>query len=463
MPGIRNDVEAGHIDPSYVEMAYTAAQEAGLENPSVFLNQIYQESNFDPDAESSSCYGIAQIRENGHVAERYDIDPVSATPQESLRIAAEHMADLVAYTGSIGKALVAYNGGTAALEYAVNNYDGLDKIQELTTQQWLDFMQEMRAAHGTDDPSKWRVQTYDYVQKILGEQKHSDTQHHAEQNAESPRITVNKETESQDIAASQHVTAQVQSYLYALGYDEQLEYTNAQGQTAYIDGIAGSSTTAALKAFVDDQAGIDWADYAEKSTRQIAAELHNKLQHSVAEADRAHIHEKISELAHKVNTLGAQYAANAILKQDKNVALDQQYDIGNNDVLLTDGKYGPETKAALRAIEDSITGDAAHSSLVQAFDNAGMVSGFGKLLHGEMTYTFSRISAPSDYAQGNAPDHVLSEIFEPHSQGSNAVQDFETGQPIAIPETLEQKIAEANGTNDLHSTPTHTPQPFEWA
>ena len=96
----------------YRDVARQAAAKYGID-VNVFLNQINQESGFNPNARSSAgAIGIAQIVPQYHPG----VDPTD--PIASLDYAAKLDASYLAmYGGSWVKALVAYNAGPARVEY----------------------------------------------------------------------------------------------------------------------------------------------------------------------------------------------------------------------------------------------------------------------------------------------------------------------------------------------------------
>lgn len=91
----------------YQAEARRAAQRYGLD-PNIFVRQIRQESNFNPNAVSGAgAIGIAQIMPG--TAKGWGVDPHD--PIASLNAAAKNMAAYVKKYGSYRDALVAYNAG----------------------------------------------------------------------------------------------------------------------------------------------------------------------------------------------------------------------------------------------------------------------------------------------------------------------------------------------------------------
>jgi Soluble lytic murein transglycosylase and related regulatory proteins (some contain LysM/invasin domains) len=102
----------------YQQMAVQAAQRAGI-NPTYFMRQIQIESNFDPQAQSSSgAVGIAQFMPS--TAASLGVNPYD--PQSALNGAAQLMARLSnEFGGDYSKALAAYNTGEGTVFNAIKN------------------------------------------------------------------------------------------------------------------------------------------------------------------------------------------------------------------------------------------------------------------------------------------------------------------------------------------------------
>ncbi len=102
----------------YVALAQADAEKYGI-SPIYFVNQIQQESHFDPYAQSyAGAVGIAQFEPA--TAASMGINPYD--PTSALDGAARYMAQLQGqYGGDYAKALAAYNGGPGALQAAVRN------------------------------------------------------------------------------------------------------------------------------------------------------------------------------------------------------------------------------------------------------------------------------------------------------------------------------------------------------
>lgn len=147
----------------YVEWTYDAAERNGLEDPAMLANQYWQESKYKPNAVSGAdAAGIAQIMPFHQGDWGLNTRADFFDPKTSIEAGAQYMAHLTQEYGDQSLALVAYNGGGKAIDYADRNVAG----DGVTVGQWMGFMQGQRESLGTSDPSKWRVQTFEYVQKI---------------------------------------------------------------------------------------------------------------------------------------------------------------------------------------------------------------------------------------------------------------------------------------------------------
>jgi hypothetical protein len=122
-PGQGTDTTTANAGPTlpksqYVAIAQAAAAKYGI-SPIYFVNQIQQESHFDPYAQSNAgAVGIAQFEPA--TAASMGINPYD--PNSALDGAARYMSQLqVQFGGDYAKALAAYNGGSGAVQAAVRN------------------------------------------------------------------------------------------------------------------------------------------------------------------------------------------------------------------------------------------------------------------------------------------------------------------------------------------------------
>jgi soluble lytic murein transglycosylase-like protein len=105
------------MNASYQDVARQAAAAAGI-SPDLFVRQIQQESGFNPGATSpSGAVGIAQFMPA--TAAAMGVNPYD--PTNALSGGARLMAQLSGqFGGDYAKALAAYNGGSGAVQAAVN-------------------------------------------------------------------------------------------------------------------------------------------------------------------------------------------------------------------------------------------------------------------------------------------------------------------------------------------------------
>jgi TP901 family phage tail tape measure protein len=137
-PPANSPAAAGGMPPYTTDLekrAYQYAVAAGHPNPVQFVEQIRQESNFDPGAynKGSGATGVAQIIPRFHPG----VDPND--PDASLRYAAGLMARNYAQYGDPNVALAAYNAGPGA----VAQYGGVPPYAE--TQDYIRKIAEREA------------------------------------------------------------------------------------------------------------------------------------------------------------------------------------------------------------------------------------------------------------------------------------------------------------------------------
>lgn len=115
----QGEAARGDVRPDLVSVAAQDAVAAGIP-PDLFVKQIRQESNFNPDDYNprSGAVGIAQFMPS--TAAGLGIDPTN--PYDALAGAARLMSRYTHnYGGDYAKALAAYNGGSGTLAEAMRN------------------------------------------------------------------------------------------------------------------------------------------------------------------------------------------------------------------------------------------------------------------------------------------------------------------------------------------------------
>lgn len=121
-------------DPNHqwARIARFYAQQAGEPDPEVFARQIYQESQFNPNARSrADARGLAQFMPG--TAKRYNLDV--SNPHQSLVAALQYRSDIRKYLQRHGiepsesNILASYNAG----EGNVRKYKGLPPFKETRT------------------------------------------------------------------------------------------------------------------------------------------------------------------------------------------------------------------------------------------------------------------------------------------------------------------------------------------
>lgn len=154
-----------------------AAEEHGV--PFELLDAVtVQESSYNPVAKSpKGALGFAQmIPSTGKIYGLSAEDLVNTSP-EGIKKVANAMAKmykelLVKHGGDQVKALMEYNGGPKVFE-KIRSYNGWKQTNgdlggEATGEQYLDAMEWRRMNSGMNDGSAHHVETYNYVNKILG-------------------------------------------------------------------------------------------------------------------------------------------------------------------------------------------------------------------------------------------------------------------------------------------------------
>jgi murein DD-endopeptidase MepM/ murein hydrolase activator NlpD len=149
----------------YESVARAAAIRHGI-NPDTYVNQIQQESEFDPNAyNKSGASGIAQIIPQYHP----DVNPWN--PEEALDYAAQWMRSLIDQFGSYVYALAAYNWGpgnvggyTKRNGQVVQPWDGKRGTLPKETQHYLDVI----LGQGWSEPNRRDTPVAKYIFPIVG-------------------------------------------------------------------------------------------------------------------------------------------------------------------------------------------------------------------------------------------------------------------------------------------------------
>ncbi len=161
-PDLIDRMESDPTVKRYVEMTFDAAEKHDLDG-AMLANQFWQESRFNPNAVSpAGAVGIAQFMP--HHSDKWGFSSQSdfRDPAMAIEGGARFMANQTEKYGSQSLALVAYNGGGKAVEYADNNIAG----NGVTIGQWMDFMEEQRRVSPGGRPGLWKNETYGYIGKI---------------------------------------------------------------------------------------------------------------------------------------------------------------------------------------------------------------------------------------------------------------------------------------------------------
>lgn len=171
------EVEPGKLNPDLaarmnknpelkklVEYAINSGESKGL-NGVMFANQLWQESRFNPRAQSGAgAMGIAQMMpfQQGKFGLQSREDFFD--PYKSIDAGAQMMARLTDRYKDQRLALVAYNGGGKAIDF-VESKLGKDQV---TFNEWYKFMADRRETLGTANKSAWHVETLHYTEVIAG-------------------------------------------------------------------------------------------------------------------------------------------------------------------------------------------------------------------------------------------------------------------------------------------------------
>lgn len=146
-----------------VEWTFEAAEREGIDG-NLLANQFWQESRFNPNAQSGAgAKGIAQFMPFHKGKWGLDTAQDFFDPKTSIDAGARFMSHLTERTGSQQLAMVAYNGGEKAIAYVDKN---MSNSEDLTISDWMGFMHQERETKGVGASNLWRNQTYEYIAKI---------------------------------------------------------------------------------------------------------------------------------------------------------------------------------------------------------------------------------------------------------------------------------------------------------
>lgn len=159
------------IDPGdeYLKMARAAATKYGID-PEIIVRLIRLESgaNSKVRASDKGALGIMQFMEG--TAKQYGITKAqlkSTNPKDVEAVidaGIHHFKDLVDQNkGDYKLALAAYNGGQGAVNFVKKK---LGK-QDITGDEWLDFMTNRQETSPSKDRHAWQNETLDYVMNII--------------------------------------------------------------------------------------------------------------------------------------------------------------------------------------------------------------------------------------------------------------------------------------------------------
>lgn len=127
---------SGCTDTDYHCLAKQDAFNSGIPANN-YETQIQVESGFQPSVVSpAGAIGIAQIMPA--TAQEWNVDPWN--PDESLNVAAQHMAWYQNHYGAFDKALGAYNAGMSRVDWAIQNCSYWLYCMPLETQHYVNII-----------------------------------------------------------------------------------------------------------------------------------------------------------------------------------------------------------------------------------------------------------------------------------------------------------------------------------
>jgi len=181
-PYLVKELEANPKAKQYVAWMFEAASQNGLD-PVLFANQLFRETKhfspniiYGPDTSPAGAKGFGQFMESTGHTYGLNSDADFFNPKKAIFAAAHLMSDMTHdYNGDQILAMVAYNGGPDAVEYVKN---ALNK-NDISGQDWLDFMNDRFEKIGATKHSAWHVETRGYIADITGQDWDKDYRHWA--------------------------------------------------------------------------------------------------------------------------------------------------------------------------------------------------------------------------------------------------------------------------------------------
>jgi hypothetical protein len=133
-------------------------------DPTLFRNQLRQESGFNPKAKSGvGALGIGQLMTFHRGKYGLNTETDFYNPEKNINAAAQMMSQLTKTYGDQRLALAAYNGGGGSIEFVKQKLGKKD----INYDDWTKFMAKRRLELG-NSPTAWHGQTLDYVNRIAG-------------------------------------------------------------------------------------------------------------------------------------------------------------------------------------------------------------------------------------------------------------------------------------------------------
>jgi hypothetical protein len=148
----------------YANYAVQAGNAAGI-NGTMYANQLWAESRFNPDAVSGKgAMGIAQMMPFHQGKYGLNSRDDFFDPFKSIDAGVTMMSEMTNKFKDQRLAIVAYNGGEGAIDFVEKK---LGKNQ-ISYSDWEGFMQNRRSQNPSNNPSAWQNETFKYVKDIAG-------------------------------------------------------------------------------------------------------------------------------------------------------------------------------------------------------------------------------------------------------------------------------------------------------